>query len=233
MQIKGIQKLTLIDYPGKIACTIFLFGCNFKCGFCHNPELVLKENSKDLDEKEILEFLKKRKDKLEGVCITGGEPLLTLKKTFLKKIKKLGYLIKLDTNGSDPKKLKELIDAKLIDFIAMDIKSCEKDYEKVANAKVNLNKIKKSIKLICESKLDYEFRTTIVPELHDEKNIIQLSKELNKICKKPKKYCLQGFNNAGKFIEAAYIKKANVSETYLKKIKNQIEKYFQKIEIRI
>ncbi|HKL23166.1 MAG TPA: radical SAM protein, partial [Candidatus Nanoarchaeia archaeon] len=109
MKIKGIQKTTLIDYPGKIACTLFLFGCNFRCGFCHNPELVIKEEVQDIDEKEILNFLEKRKGKLEGVCITGGEPFLTLDKNFIKKIKEKGYFVKIDTNGSFPEKLKDFI----------------------------------------------------------------------------------------------------------------------------
>src|SRR4030043_765294 len=105
MKIAGIEKITLIDYPGKIACTIFLYGCNFKCKFCHNPELVVLPIEKEIPEQEILDFLKKRKNQLEGVCITGGEPLLTLEKNFLKRIKELGYEIKIDTNGSFPEKL--------------------------------------------------------------------------------------------------------------------------------
>lgn len=233
MKIKGIQKITLIDYPNKIACTLFLFGCNFKCGFCHNPELVMKESSKDLDEKDILEFLNKRKDKLEGICITGGEPLLTLEKNFLKKIKEIGYLIKIDTNGSCPEKLKEIINEKLVDFIAMDIKSCKEDYEKVCSCKIDLQKIEESIKLIVDSDLDYEFRTTIVPDLHNKENIIKLSEEINKICSKPKKYCLQAFTNSGKFINTKYENEKNVSEKFLEEIKEAIKDYFEEVEIRV
>ncbi|RKX59006.1 MAG: anaerobic ribonucleoside-triphosphate reductase activating protein, partial [Thermodesulfobacteriota bacterium] len=122
MKIKGIQELTLIDYPGKLACTLFLYGCNFRCGFCHNPELVLAPLGNDYTQEEILKFLEKRKGQLEGVCITGGEPLMTIDIEFLNKIKDLGYSIKLDTNGSFPELLEELIKDKLIDYIAMDVK---------------------------------------------------------------------------------------------------------------
>ena len=128
MKIKFVQPTTLVDYPGKLACTIFLFGCNFRCGFCYNPELVLKEVTKDLDEKEVLDFLNKRRGELQGVCFTGGEPLMTLEEEFLEKVKEKGYLVKMDTNGSFPEKLKDFIDHGLIDYISMDVKGRKEDY---------------------------------------------------------------------------------------------------------
>ncbi|MDO8516600.1 MAG: anaerobic ribonucleoside-triphosphate reductase activating protein [Nanoarchaeota archaeon] len=137
MKIKGFQKLTLIDYPGKLASSIFLFGCNFKCGFCHNPELVLKPSLESYSEEDILNFLEKRKKYLDGVCFTGGEPLMTLDINFVEKIKALGYFIKIDTNGSFPEKLLELINENLIDYVAMDIKSSKEKYSEITNVDVN------------------------------------------------------------------------------------------------
>ncbi len=229
MKIKGLQKITLIDYPEKIASTIFLFGCNFNCGFCHNPELVLKENKTNISEKETIDFLIKRKKQLEGVCITGGEPLLSLNLNFLKKIKKLGYLIKIDTNGSFPEKIKEV--THLVDYIAMDIKSSKENYQKVTNSKVDLENIEKSIKLI--SNLEYyEFRTTIIQDIHTQEEMIKIAKWLNSITrKKPKKYCLQPFKNQGKFIDIKFKTKKDTSKEYLNKLKETIKPYFENIEI--
>ncbi len=131
MQVAGLQKLTLIDYPSKLACTIFLSGCNFKCGFCHNPELVFTNTQKGVySENDILDFLDKRKKYLDGVCITGGEPLINPDlKDLLEKIKEKGYLIKVDTNGSNPELLKKIIEQKLADYIAMDIKTDAENYD--------------------------------------------------------------------------------------------------------
>src|SRR3990172_8063647 len=168
MILGGFQKITLIDYPGKLATTVFTVGCNFRCPFCHNPELVdLKLVHNEESEKEFLAFLKKRKGKLEGVCITGGEPLIQPDIIdFIKKIKKLGFFVKLDTNGTRPDVLKKIIDAKIIDYIAMDIKNQLKFYDKTTGTKVDKNRIKLSVDLIMNSHIPYEFRTTAVPGLH-------------------------------------------------------------------
>ena len=144
MKIKGMQELTLVDYPGKIACTLFLHGCNFRCGFCHNPELVLAPMGEEHSEAEILKFLEKRKGQLEGVCITGGEPLMTIDVGFLKKIKDLGYSIKMDTNGSFPELLEELIKDKLIDYVAMDIKTVKEKYNEITGCDIDIKKIEKT-----------------------------------------------------------------------------------------
>jgi len=156
MQISGLQKLTLIDYPGKLACTIFLFGCNFKCGFCHNPELVFTNGQKAFySEKDVLDFLDKRKKYLDGVCITGGEPLINPDlKDLLEKIKEKGFLIKVDTNGSNPELLKEIIEQKLIDYTAMDIKTDAESYDILVGVDVDLSKIEESIKIIAKSNID-------------------------------------------------------------------------------
>ncbi len=233
MKISGLQKTTLIDYPKKIACIIFLYGCNFRCGFCHNPELVLHKPEAEYSEKEILEFLKKRKGQLEGVCITGGEPLLDLDLDFLKKIKELGYLIKIDTNGSFPEKLKEIINNKLVDYIAMDIKSSKEKYEKIVNAKIDLNKIEESIKIISLLE-DYEFRTTIIEGIHNLEEIKKIAIWLNEVTKKkPKKFCLQGFKNQGKFISEDFKNKKDTSKEFLEELKKEIENYFEEVEVRI
>ncbi|MEJ2267606.1 MAG: anaerobic ribonucleoside-triphosphate reductase activating protein [Nanoarchaeota archaeon] len=233
MKIAGIQKTTLIDYPGKIACTLFLYGCNFRCGFCHNPELVLYNPEKVYFEEEILEFLEKRKHQLEGICICGGEPLLSLDLEFLKKIKSLGYLIKIDTNGSFPEKLKKIIEKKLVDFVAMDVKSSKENYKKLINSKIDLEKIEESIKLI--SLLgNYEFRTTIIEGVHDLEDVKKIAIWLNEIIgKKPKKFCLQCFKNGGKFIDESFSKKKNTSKEFLEYLKKGIESYFEKVVVRI
>lgn len=184
MLIGGLQKVTLIDYPTKIACTVFLIGCNFRCPFCQNPELVLPENIKKqprISKKELFKFLKEKKGLLDGVVIGGGEPTIHRDlPDFLRKIKKLRFLIKLDTNGSNPKMLEKLIVEKLVDYVAMDFKAplINREYNKVVGAEVDLEKIKKSIEIIKESETKHEFRSTILPKLHSRENILNMAKTL-------------------------------------------------------
>lgn len=178
MRIGGIQKLTLIDYPGKIATTVFTVGCSFRCPFCHNPELVLPEKFPKLNkmEKEFFEHLEKRKGKLEGVCITGGEPTIQLDIIqFIKKIKDMGYAVKLDSNGTQPQVLEKIIKEKLVDYIAMDIKSSPENYDFATGTKVKIEDIKKSVKMIMESGIGYEFRTTVVPGIHCEDDFLKIA----------------------------------------------------------
>lgn len=234
MKICGLQKTTLIDYPGKIACTIFLYGCNFRCGFCHNPELVIESNNNIIPEEEIINFLEKRKKYLEGVCITGGEALISLKIDFVKKIKDLGYLVKLDTNGSLPERLKEFLRQGLIDFISMDIKSSREKYSFLTGVSINVHDIEESIKLIINSGLDYEFRTTVLEDFHDKEEIKKIALWLNNLTgEKPKKYILQGFKNSGKFIDQKYKLIRDVSEDYLEELKQEINDFFKDVEIRV
>lgn len=190
--IDGFDKLTLLNYPDKVACTIFTKGCNFKCPFCHNSSLISldKENDKY---KEVISYLNKRKGILDGVCITGGEPLIHKSiKELIKEIKDMNFLVKLDTNGSNPVLLKELIDEKLIDYVAMDIKNTFDKYEMTIGCKTNIDNIKKSIEIIESSNIDYEFRTTIVKELHTFDDIKSI---VNRIDKKSK-YYIQNFRNS-------------------------------------
>lgn len=172
MQISGLQKITLVDYPGVVAATIFTRGCSFRCPFCHNPELVLPDKFSPLmDEDKIMDFFASRAGRLQGICITGGEPLLQSDlNLFVKRVKELGFKIKLDTNGSFPEKLEALIREGNLDYIAMDIKTSRARYPEVIQVESEKNKIEtsieKSINLIMQSGIDYEFRTTICHPLH-------------------------------------------------------------------
>lgn len=189
MKIGGFDKVSLLNYPGLVACTIFTQGCNLKCPFCQNSELIPLTKS-SIDEEEIFEYLNKRKNILDGVCITGGEPLIQKDiKSFIKRIKEYGYKVKLDTNGTNPILLKELIDEHLIDYVAMDIKNISSKYNKTSGKRVIIDNILKSIKLIEKSDIDYEFRTTIVKEYHIIDDIKEIRKKLNK----KSKYYIQNF----------------------------------------
>jgi len=178
MKIGGLQKTSFLDYPHRMACVIFTVGCNFRCPFCHNKDLVEGIKVEEIKEVEIFEFLEQRKNILEGVVITGGEPTMQsdLDK-FIKKIKTIGYLVKLDTNGTNPEILKRLIDEKLVDFVAMDIKADWDNYNKATGVKSNLENIKKSVKIIKESGLEYQFRSTIVRGIHDSKMVKNMKRE--------------------------------------------------------
>lgn len=199
MVINGFQKLTLLDYPGKVACTIFTAGCNLRCPFCHNASLVThidNENTFSVD--EVLDYLKKRQGILEGVCITGGEPLLQPDiKDFITEIKKLGYPVKLDTNGTFPEKLKELVNEGLVDYVAMDIKNSKAKYEATTGINnLDLSKIEESVDFLINGKIDFEFRTTIVNEYHTVEDIQDIVVWL----KGTHKYFLQNFVDSGDLI---------------------------------
>lgn len=171
MEIYGLNKTTLLDYPGRVACTLFTGGCNFRCPFCQNSELVLCPDTQPVHpEQELFDFLKKRTGILSGVCITGGEPTLQPDLPgFIEKVKALGYAVKLDTNGARPDMLKYLLGKKLVDYIAMDIKNTPDKYTKTAGIpSLDIRPVRESVSLIKDSGLDYEFRTTIVKELHSE-----------------------------------------------------------------
>ncbi len=173
MLIGAIDKFTLIDFPGRIAAIIFTQGCNFRCPFCHNPELVLPEKfEKSIPEEEVVDFLKRRKKFLDGVEFTGGEPTLQNDlPEFAKKVKAMGYKIKLDTNGTNPEMLKNLFSQNLIDYVAMDVKSSLEKYDEIAGVSVEKEKIAQSIRMIKELASDYEFRTTVINGFHDAREI--------------------------------------------------------------
>ena len=184
MIISGLQKMTLLDFPGRVACTVFLQGCNFRCPFCHNSGLLGSAQDDTIPVDELLAFLRKRIGILDGVCITGGEP--TLQKDLpqlLRQIKDMGYYIKLDTNGSHPNMLEYLANEKLIDYVAMDIKNCPDRYgETIGDSKFPAQ-IERSMVFLMDGALDYEFRTTVVDELHSEEDILAMGQWLQKLGK--------------------------------------------------
>lgn len=170
MDIHGLQKMTLLDFPGHVACTVFLGGCDFACPFCHNFELIDGTAKPQMTDVELLSFLEKRKGLLDGVAFTGGEPCLHKDlPSLLKKIREMGFGTKLDTNGYHPQLLKEILDAKLVDYVAMDIKNSSEKYALTCGKQsIDMDKIKESISIIMHSGIDYEFRTTVVKEFHEE-----------------------------------------------------------------
>lgn len=176
MKLSGLQKTTLLDYPGHVAATIFLGGCNFRCPFCHNGDLILDSFESSCTEQEVLSFLSKRSSVLEGVCITGGEPTLhDGLEAFIRNIRSLGLLVKLDTNGYRPDILKDLCGQGLISYVAMDIKSGKTNYAKTAGLNVlDLSRIEESVNFLLHSDIPYEFRTTVVKELHSEEDFKEI-----------------------------------------------------------
>ena len=199
MQIAGLQKLTLLDYPGRVACTVFTPGCNFRCPFCHNAPLVLPERlGCDTTEDEVLAFLKKRVGILDGVAITGGEPLLHKDiGAFLEKVRALGYKIKLDTNGSFPERLIELVRGGLVDRVAMDVKNAPALYSKTVGLEpFDLAPVERSKDFLLSGAVEYEFRTTVVKGLHTRESLIEAAKWIEGA----KEYYLQQFKDSGDVI---------------------------------
>ncbi len=198
MIIKGLQKTTLLDFPSRVACTVFTGGCNFRCPFCHNASLVLSPASVDgISEEEFFRFLSKRKGILDGVCITGGEPLLQKDiESFIFKIKNEGFAVKLDTNGSFPERLRSIVAEGLVDYIAMDIKNSEEKYSLTAGIEGNCPQVFESIDFIMSSGVDYEFRTTVVKELHTVEDIESIAKRIAGA----RRYFLQSFKDSGDLI---------------------------------
>ena len=176
MRIQGLQKLTLLDYPGRTACTVFLSGCNFRCPFCHNAPLLQGDTGDAMDEDALLMFLKKRQGVLDGVAVTGGEPLLRQElPSLLEKIKALGYAVKLDTNGTFPERLEQIVRAGLADYVAMDVKNSPARYAETAGVPgLALTPIFRSVSFLLRATVDYEFRTTAVAELHDDASFLKL-----------------------------------------------------------
>ncbi len=230
LKIKGFQKTSLIDYPDKISSIIFLPFCNLKCGYCHNPELLINpENIPSISEIEVLKHLKENKKLLDGIVITGGEPTLHKElPNFIRKVKEKGFMVKLDTNGTNPKMLQELIQERLIDFIAMDIKNIAPKYKKTVNTRINFSKIMESIRLVIQSGIEHEFRTTVLPELHTNEDLIQIAKEH---LKGAKKYVIQQFLPAEKLLDIEFKNAKKFTSDELKRIKEECEKFI-KTEVR-
>lgn len=193
MVIHGLQKMTLLDYPGKVACTVFLGWCDFRCPFCHNWELIDGSAPAEMDDSKLMSFLEKRRGILEGVAITGGEPMLNKDlPDFLRRIKALGYPVKVDTNGNHPEMLKAVLDESLVDYVAMDVKnSLDKYALTIGLDSFDTSNIQESIRLIMGSGTDYEFRTTVVEQLHDENSF----KGIGELISGARRYYLQKFTD--------------------------------------
>ena len=193
MKIHGLQKMTLLDFPGRVACTVFFGGCDMRCPFCHNAELLDGTAPAVMDDEELLAFLKKRQGLLDGVAVTGGEPLLQKDLPELAaKIRDLGYPIKLDTNGTHPERLNRMIEEGLVQYVAMDIKNSPERYAETAGLQeIDMAPIRESVNLLMLGRTEYEFRTTVVAELHDDRSFEQIGKWI----KGAKHYYLQKFTD--------------------------------------
>lgn len=228
MKVAGLVKNSLIDYPGKITAIVFTQGCNFRCPYCHNPELVSIEGKNSLiSENEVLGFLKERKGLLEAATITGGEP--TLQKDllgFMGKVKEMGYFVKLDTNGTNPDILEAAINKNLIDYIAMDIKHVPKKYAEVTGYR-NFKNIKKSIEVVMNSGVEYEFRSTVLPRMHTHKDF----EEMGEIIRGANKYFIQNFRS-DTTLNKEYQKESSFTLAALEEIKKTMKKYVKDCSIR-
>lgn len=200
MKIAGFQKLTLLDFPGKTACTVFTWGCNLRCPFCHNAGLVTEPLTESVTTDELYAFLRKRVGLLDGVCVTGGEPLLQPDlPDFLLPIREMGYAVKLDTNGTNPEKLRELCESGLIDMVAMDIKNCPEKYAATAGTeRISIDAVHRSVRyLMQQGKIPYEFRTTVVRQYHTAEDFAAIGKWIHGA----DAYFLQNFRNTGHLID--------------------------------
>lgn len=227
MQILGLNKTTLLDYPEHVAATVFTGGCNFRCPFCHNMDLVLGEVEPALSTEDFFAFLEKRKGILDGVCITGGEP--TLQKDlpdFIRGIRDKGYLVKLDTNGYRPKVLEELLRENLLDYVAMDIKSSVENYPRVTGmADLDVTGIQESVSLLKSAGIPYEFRTTVVKGLHR----IDEFDEIGRWLQGAEAYFLQAFRESEKVPDKSL---SSFSEAEMREMKQLAERYIERVELR-
>jgi len=228
MKIKGFNESSLVDYPARICSVVFTPGCNFRCPFCHNPELIADDGRDYIDEEKIFNYLKKNAKWIDGVVISGGEPLIHADiEEFTAKVKALGMLVKIDTNGSNPGLLKKIIQKNLVDFIAMDIKSSPEKYEETTNSFVNTENIKESIKIIMESGIEYEFRTTVVPKFIDEEEI----RKMAELIKGAEKFVLQQFRN-DITLDESFRNEPHYKPEVLEGFKKIVEKYVKFCEVR-
>lgn len=230
--IAGLQKMTLLDFPGKVACTVFLAGCNYRCPFCHNSELFMGKVEQAMTEEEFFSFLEKRQGLLEGVCVSGGEPTLYPDlEAFLTKIKALGFLVKLDTNGSRPEVLKNLVEKGLVDYAAVDVKNGPAHYETTVGCDPKLSEVEESFRYLIDGKLPFEFRTTLVAQLHNEDSIEEMGKWLASLVpgKKPEKLFLQSFVDRD---TVAYEGLCAPEENQVARYKDILTSYISSVTIR-
>ena len=237
MRIGGLEPLTLIDYPGKVAATVFTIGCNFRCPYCYSSEIVIPEkieNQPIIPEKEFFDFLDNRRDLLEGIVVCGGEPTIHQDlPEFMRKIKEKGFFVKLDTNGSSPGVLRDLIQNKLVDYIAMDIKAPKEKYGLMTGLndkwnKVMMEKIERSVGILKNDKIGYEFRTTVVPDVLKKEDILKIADWI----KPAKKYYLQNYRAEKETINPEFMKKKPYSEEFLLEIQKEISSFFDICKVR-
>lgn len=234
MRISAVQKFTTLDYPGKTACIVFTAGCNFRCGYCHNPEFVLPDRLKEFEEHFIPEevfwgFLETRRGLLEGVAVSGGEPTLQRDlRAFLRRVKDMGFSVKLDTNGSLPEIIEPILEDGCVDYVAMDVKTSLDRYAELVGACVRPDAVKRSIDLIKRFAPDYELRTTIVAEHHD----IGTLKEMRSLIQGAKRYSLQGFRS-GHTLDAEFEHFATVGRGELEKLGMLFRDEAEEIIIRV
>lgn len=227
-QAHGFQKLTLLDYPGRLACTIFLGHCNFRCPFCQNSGLVLApEQEPTVPVEEIMETLKKRRGILDGVCITGGEPTVSRElPEFAKEIKKLGYAVKLDTNGTNPDMVKTMVKEGVLDYVAMDIKNSPEKYSETAGVEnVNLEAVCETVEFLKSGKTDYEFRTTVTRELHKKEDFLKIRKWLSG----SRRYFLQAYQESEQVIRPIY---SSYSREQLENFRQLLLEEIEQVELR-
>lgn len=238
MKIHGLNKLTLLDYPGHMACLIFTGACNYRCPFCHNASLVLNPNSQPaISEEEIFAFLQSRKGILEGVCISGGEPTLQADlPEFIRKIRTMGFHVKLDTNGSRPGILKALLEEGLLDYVSMDIKNALKKYLSTIGIPESVSgfnnlitdSVRQSAELLMQSSIPYEFRTTVVKELHNEEDLLSIGKWLNGA----NAYYLQSFRDSETLIGASLGQFHAYEPEQMRAFRDLLKPYFETVEVR-
>ncbi len=229
MKIGGLQKLSMVDYPGKMCATVFLRGCNLRCPFCHNSSLVLIERKTDeISPDDVLTYLKKRKGMLDCVCITGGEPLLNSDLSdFLREIRQIGYQIKLDTNGTFPDRLKAIIDEGLCDYVAMDIKNCHEKYAETCGLGdiFDTKCINESINILKNANIPYEFRTTVVKELHTPDDILKIGEYLNGA----PRYFLQQYRDSGDILGGTF---EAFADSELQNMADSVKEFFGEVSAR-
>ena len=229
MRILGLQKMTLLDYPGKVACTVFFGGCNFRCPYCHNADLVFDAGLEPfIKEEEFFTFLSERKNLLDGVCITGGEPMLQKDlETFIIKIKEQGFLVKLDTNGSFPNRLENLLKKRLVDYVAMDIKNSKAKYGMtIGISDYDTTFIEKSMDLLKKSEIPYEFRTTLIREYHSKEDVMQIGKWIEGC----PSYHLQTFVDSGNLIGKQHLTPFGKEE--MEAFANLLRTYITSVSVR-
>ena len=228
MKIGGFQELSLLDFPGHPCAVIWTVGCNFRCPFCYNPELVTG-TAKLLDTHEVFAFLEKRKAMLEGVSVTGGEPLLQEDiDNFLEKVKGMGLLTKIDHNGTLPQRIEELLDRELLDFVAVDVKSSPKRYAEAVGVSVDVDTISQTIDLVKRSGIEYEFRTTVVPSLVDFEDLLEIAEWL----KGANKWVLQQFQTSSPLLETSCQSQKPYSREQIWEWVEELEQFVQKVEVR-